>query len=110
LKFGDIYSKEGAKLPKELEAKEGVMEAISVLKKANSNEKMRGIIESREKAEHVIATRIHSAYNNGKIEGIAEGEIKGKIEGKIEAAKIMLDLGHTKTEIAAKLGLKETDF
>ena len=78
------------------------MEAISVLKKANSNGKMRGIIESREKAEHVIATRIHSAFNNGKNEG--------KIEGKIEAAKIMLEIGLSKSEIAAKLGLKETDF
>ncbi|HOT78025.1 MAG TPA: Rpn family recombination-promoting nuclease/putative transposase [Candidatus Wallbacteria bacterium] len=102
LKFGDIYGKEGAKLPKELESEEGVMEAISVLKKANSNGKMRGIIESREKAEHVIATRMHSAFNNGRIEG--------KIEGKIDAAKIMLGLGLTKTEVAAKLGLKETDF
>ncbi|OQA72302.1 MAG: hypothetical protein BWY32_03820 [bacterium ADurb.Bin243] len=59
---------------------------------------MRGIIESREKAEHVIATRMHSAFNNGKN------------EGKIEAAKVMLEIGLSKAEIAAKLGLKETDF
>jgi len=114
LKFGDIYSKEGAKLPKELEAEEGVMEAISVLKKANSNGKMRGIIESREKAEHVIATRLHSAFNNGKnegkIEGLAEGEIKGKIEGKIEMARQMLHDGLDIKQVVKWSGLPEDEI
>jgi len=41
---------------------------------------------------------MHSAFNNGKN------------EGKIEAAKVMLEIGLSKAEIAAKLGLKETDF
>jgi len=41
---------------------------------------------------------------------IEEARRESKNEGKIEAAKIMLELGHSKAEIIAKLGLKETDF
>ena len=58
----------------------------------------------------VIKKAIFTSKNNTKYMSLELKDKTGKIEGKIEAAKIMLEIGLSKSEITGKLGLKETDF
>jgi len=80
--------------------------AVTAFRKALTKGEVREIIEFRHKALKDEATKIDNARRESKAEGIAEGEAKGLIK----SAKIMLELGHSKAEIASKLGLNESDF
>ncbi len=88
--------------------------AVSAYRKALTKGEVREIIEFRHKALKDEATKIDNARRESKAEGIAEGEARGEargeIKGLIKSAKIMLELGHSKAEIASKLGLNESDF
>jgi len=102
LKFSKMYQDRLSPIPEALKTEEEIVMAIEAYRHAVADNYVKELIDFRRKASIDEASRIEEARRESKSEG--------KIEGKIEAAKIMLELGHTKTEIAAKLGLKETDF
>ena len=114
LKFSELYKDYTQSIPDELISEEGIEMAVSAYRKALTKGEVREIIEFRHKALKDEATKIDNARRESKAEGIAEGEARGEargeIKGLIKSAKIMLELGHSKAEIASKLGLNESDF
>lgn len=94
LKFSEMYQDRLSPIPEALKTEEEIVMAIEAYRHAVADNYVKELIDFRRKASIDEASRIEEARR----------------ETKIEAAKIMLELGHTKTEIALKLGLKETDF
>jgi len=106
LKFSELYQDRLAPIPEALKNEEEIVMAIEAYRHAVADNYVKELIDFRRKASIDEASRIEEARRDAE----ARGEARGEVKGKIEAAKIMLGLGHTKVEIAAKLGLKETDF
>ncbi len=102
LKFSEMYQDRLSPIPEALKNEEEIVMAIEAYRHAVADNYVKELIDFRRKASIDEASRIEEAKRDGKTEG--------KIEGKIEAARIMLEIGLSKSEIAAKLGLKETDF
>jgi len=102
LKFSELYQDRLSPIPEALKNEEEIVMAIEAYRHAVADNYVKELIDFRRKASIDEASRIDEARR--------DAEARGEVKGKIEAARIMLDLGHTKTEIAAKLGLKETDF
>ena len=126
LKFSELYQDYTQAIPDELIVEEGIEMAVTAYRKALTKGEVREIIEFRHKAIKDEATKLDNARKQGIAEGevigiakgIAEGEVigeargevKGEIKGLIKSARIMLELGHSKAEIAEKLGLNESEF
>ncbi len=98
LKFSELYQNRLEPIPEALKNEEEIIMAIEAYRHAVADNYVKELVDFRRKASIDEASRLEDARRNGEF------------KGKIEAAKIMLGLGHTKAEIAAKLGLKETDF
>jgi len=98
LKFSELYQDRLAPIPEALKNEEEIVMAIEAYRHAVADNYVKELIDFRRKASIDEASRIEEAKRDGKI------------EGKIEAARIMLEIGLSKSEIAAKLRLKETDF
>ncbi len=92
--------------------------AISELKRINANERMRVLMEAREKDKFVynleMNTRLKEGIEIGKAEGIeigkAEGKAEGKEEGRFEIAARMLRLGIAPETIMQATCLNEDEL
>ena len=122
LKFGELYERGDAPLPRELENEEGIVMAIDRLRRAWADDDLREYIESREKARMDEVSRLHHARNEGKAEGRAEGKAEGKAEGRAEgkaegraegvrdAARRMLETGMDRETVCRVLDLAPEDL
>jgi len=102
LKYSELYSDRLEPIPEALHEEEGIEMAITAFRKAISKDEVREMIEFRHKARLDEASRLDDMLNAGIEKGIEKG--------KIESAKIFLEMGGDRSEIAKRLGLKETDF
>ena len=58
--------------------------AMEEMKRVNADERLRAILEQREKEEHIRVTALHEAEGRGIERGIKEGIEKGREEGREE--------------------------
>ena len=110
LKFSELYQDYTQAIPDELITEEGIEMAVTAYRKALTKGEVREIIEFRHKALKDEATRLDNARREGEAKGIAKGIAEGEVKGLVKSARIMLELGLSKAEIAEKLGLNESDF
>ena len=61
-----------------------IKSAYDLLQIISQDEKARMIYEARQAEIHDQLTRLHSAHQKGKAEGLAEGKVEGLAEGKAE--------------------------
>jgi predicted transposase/invertase (TIGR01784 family) len=122
LKFSHEYGKMNVEIPECLINEENIVMAISELKRINDSERMRVLMESREKAEHDLALQKRAEFKKGvevgrkegcelgKAQGKAEGKAEGKVEGKAEVAVQMCQLGIDHDTILQVTGFSEAEL
>jgi predicted transposase/invertase (TIGR01784 family) len=98
LKFGEHYTDDPERLPDVLKVEEEIVMAIRKMGEASGDEVVRELIESREKARHIEATRLEAAEKKGLERGLEKGLERGLERGRHENA----------LEIARKM--KASDF
>ncbi len=80
IKFGEKYAK-ARSLPDELQSDEIIVRAFKELERVNADEKMRAILEQRDKEERSRLTEFNATLNKGREEGRSEGRVEGREEG-----------------------------
>ena len=85
IKFGERYAK-AKSLPDELQSDEIIVKAFKELERVNADEKMRAILEQRDKEERSRLTELHAALKKGR----AEGREEGREEERLDVARKML--------------------
>ena len=118
MKFSRDYVKMDVKIPEYLEDEENIVMAISELKRINANERMRVLMEAREKDKFVynleMNTRLKEGIEIGKAEGMeigkAEGKAEGKEESRFEIAVRMFRLGIARETIMQATCLNEDEL
>ncbi len=90
-------------LPFNIKEEPEIYQAFMEMQKANSDPKIRELIEIREKAEHDEASRLLTAelkgYNNGEKSGLKKGIEKGEKIGIEKGEKIGIEKGTLSTKI-----------
>ncbi len=92
IRFGEMYA-EAKSLPEELRTDDIIVRAFKELERVNTDEKMRAILEQRDKEERSRLTELSAALKKGREEGRTEGREKGREEGHEDVARKMLAEG-----------------
>ncbi|MBF0548506.1 MAG: Rpn family recombination-promoting nuclease/putative transposase [Candidatus Riflebacteria bacterium] len=105
LKFGEIYGTSEVSLPGNLKEEEGIDMAVEELRKVNSVDEIRQLMEARSRARHDEAQR----WEDAKDEGREEGREEGKKEALKLTAKNLLSmkLSHESISLATGLSIEE---
>ena len=80
LRFGELYAA-GNELPEDFQDEKELLMAMEEMKRVNADERLRAILEDREKEEHIRVTAINDARLQGREEGLKEGRDEGLKEG-----------------------------
>ena len=102
LKFSDLYHEEGACLPENLSQEEGITMALESMRRAYATDRVRALIEAREKAERDELSRLQNA--------VAKGIAEGKAEGKADVGRAMLAKGVPLEQVLEWTGLSEAEI
>ena len=97
---------EAKSLPEELRTDDIIVRAFKELKRVNADERMRAILEQRDKEERSRITELNAALNKGREEGRAEG----RDAGHEDVARKMLAEGIEISFIAKVTGLPVGDI
>lgn len=89
LKFGEHYADDPDRLPDVLKVEEEIVMAIRKMGEASGDEVVRELMESREKARHIEATRLEAAEKRGLERGLEQGLERGRHESALEIARRM---------------------
>lgn len=110
LKFSPEYGKIDVEIPESLQDEESIAMALAEHKRINANERMRVLMESREKAEHDLALQKRAEFKKGVEVGRKEGCELGKAQGKAEVAVQMCQLGIDHDTILQVTGFSEAEL
>lgn len=122
LKFGEHYTDDPERLPEVLKVEEEIVMAIRKMGEASGDEVVRELIESREKARHIEATRLEAAEKRGIEEGLKrgleqgleqglqQGLQQGSVKGRIEVARTMKEMGLGTETIVQASGLAREEI
>ncbi len=88
IRFGEMYA-EAKSLPEELRTDDIIVRAFKELERVNADEKMRAILEQRDKEERSRITELNAALKKGREEGREEG----REAGHEDVARKMLGMG-----------------
>jgi predicted transposase/invertase (TIGR01784 family) len=114
MKFSADYGKMETEIPECIQNEENIVMAISELKRINANERMRVLMEAREKDKFVYNLELNARFQDGieigKEEGKAEGKAEGKEESRAEIAARMIRLGIDNETIIQATGLSEAEL
>ena len=105
IRFGEMYA-EAKSLPEELRTDDIIVRAFKELKRVNADERMRAILEQRDKEERSRITELNAALKKGREEGRAEG----RDAGHEDVARKMLAEGIEISFIAKVTGLPVGDI
>ena len=109
LKFGEQYAA-GKKLPEDFQDEKELLMAMEEMKRVNADERLRAILEQREKEEHIRVTALHEAERRGIEKGIEKGRDEVRGEEKAEVARKMLAKGSDPALITELTGLSATEI
>ena len=84
--------------------------AMEEMKRVNADERLRAILEQREKEEHIRVTALHEAERRGIEKGIEKGRDEVRGEEKAEVARKMLAKGSDPALITELTGLSATEI
>jgi len=104
LRFGEQYAA-GKKLPEDFQDEKELLMAMEEMKRVNADERLRAILEQREKEEHIRVTAMNAARLQGREEGIEKGIEKGAREERLAVARRMLSGGLEAPFVAETTGL-----
>ncbi len=98
-------------LPDELQTDEIFIRVLEELEHVNADEKMRAILEQRDKEERTRLTELNAALKKGREEGRQEGREEGRKEGREGVARKMLGMGLETSLIsqATELSIEEIE-
>jgi len=114
MKFSADYGKMETEIPECIRNEENIVMAISELKRINDSERMRILMEAREKDKFVynleMNTRLKQGIEIGRAEAKAEAKTEAKAESRAEIAARMSRLGIANETIMQATGIDETEL
>jgi len=94
LKFADLYNDKEVPLPENLSQEEGITMALESMRRAYATDRVRALIEAREKAERDDLSRMQHS----------------EATGKAKVGRAMLAKGLALTEVLELTGLSEAEL